>query len=364
MKICILGHYPSSGEPFAGVSRVVYSLSHELSELGVELFLLKKKRYSSIFRKLGCKKDKKITICQVSHIELIIDLVNNKYDSITIHNISFFFLIPLILKKLNLIACKIVFVSHGLIDLEKQEKRYDYPLRYSFYQKLFFFWSDQIVSVSNQLKENIVNYYSINPSKITVINNGVGGIFFNRSSAKLDALPDKYALYVGEIARVKGLDFLLDSMQRVELPIVLIGHSSSYLEVLKIKFSELFEKGKVIHLENLTEDELLAAYSNATFLALVSRHEPYGLVSLEAMASGKPVIVSDKVGAKEVIENGRDGFIVPFGDVESLVDSMNFILNNRLDARKIGLLAQDKAVQNTWSKKAILYLKMYEEIIV
>ncbi|MDP2216936.1 MAG: glycosyltransferase family 4 protein, partial [Methanolobus sp.] len=193
MKICILGHYPSNNERYAGVSRVVYNLAHEMSKISDDVVVLKKKRYAKFFKKEKCGKEKNITICNVSHTGLIYKLIREKYDIINIHNMSSFFVLPLILKRFKLIESKIIFVSHGIVDLEKKEKRYDYPLRYELYQRISIYWSDHIIAVSSYLKKHIQEYYTINGKKISVIGNAVDYHFFQEAKSSTSLyLPKKY----------------------------------------------------------------------------------------------------------------------------------------------------------------------------
>lgn len=364
MKICVMGHYPSNKKKYAGVSRVVYNLVHEISIANNEVVILKKKRYSQLFKKIECTKEENLLICNVSHIGLIPHLIKNKYQLINIHSMSFFYVIPMFLKKFRLIHSKIVFVSHGIVALEKKEKRYNYPLRYQLYQKISFSWSNHIIAVSSYLKDSICEYYGIDEEKISVIGNAVDKNFFKETDLSASiVVPDEYALFVGEITPIKGLDFLLEALLKVDIPLVLIGKRTPYYDEIRERYFSLFESGKVLHFEVLEEAELLRIYSNCLFCVLPSRHEPFGLVVLEAMAAGKPVIVTNQVGAKEIIENGKEGFIVPYGDVDRLSESMSYLIVNRDETQRIGMFAKEKALKNTWEIKAKEYCKLFKKIV-
>lgn len=359
IKVCILGHYPKSNV-YGGVARVVYSLSQELSKQNCELILFRKQRYKEIFKKNKCESDKSLTICNVSHVSLAMKLISHKYDIINIHNPSSFFVIPLVLKKLKIINSKIIFVSHGLVPIENENQMYNYPKRYFLYQRICIFWSDHVIAVSNHLKSSIIKEYKIKESKISVVHNGVEDRFFTERKKITDA---SYILFVGTITKIKGLDFLLDSLQKIDnYHLVLVGAKTPYLKELKNKYSNLFDSKKVMYIGEIDTETLLLAYSNAKFLVLLSRYDSYGMVVLEAMAAGKPVVVSENVGSKEIIESGKEGFVISFGDTVSLINALTHLLNNKKAVEEMGQLAKQKALENTWFFKAKEYLKIFERI--
>lgn len=361
MKICILGHYPKS-DVFGGVARVVYNLSHELSKGRCELVLIKKKRYKDFLRKDMYEKDKNLIVFNTSHLGLVLNLIKDKYNIINIHSMSSYFIIPLVLKKLRIIDSKIIFVSHGLVPIEKENQRYEYPYRYFLYQKICLYWSDHIISVSNHLRSAIIEKYKIKEDKISVIHNGVEEKFFAKTEGSFLAI-SQYILFIGEITKIKGLDFLLSAVQKLdEYCLIIIGKETAYIKELKEKYYTLFDSGKVIYMGEVNSQALSLAYSNAKFLVLPSIYDPYPMVVLEAMAAGKPVIISENVGSKEIIENGKEGFVVPFDDIDSLVNALKNLLNDENAVKKMGQLARQKALKNTWSVKTKEYLEIFEHI--
>jgi glycosyltransferase involved in cell wall biosynthesis len=357
-----LGHYPKSNI-FGGVARVVYSLAHELSKQNCELVFYRKKRYSEVFKKKDCHKEDNLTICDVSHLGLAIKLIRYRYDIINVHNPSSFFIIPLILRKLRIIKSKVIFVSHGLVPIEKCNQMYNYPPRYFIYQSICLKWSDHIIAVSNYLKSSIINEYNIEESKISVVHNGVEDKFLTEGKTNSNVSPS-YILFAGTITKIKGLDYLLSGLQKIDnFGLIMIGEKTKYLEELENDYTDLFKSKKVKYLGKADTQTLISIYSNASFLVLLSRYDSYAMVVLEAMAAGKPVVISENVGSKEIIENGKEGFIVPFGDIDSLVNVLTYLLNNENEVKKMGQLAKQKALKYRWSNQAKEYLKIFEYIL-
>jgi glycosyltransferase involved in cell wall biosynthesis len=295
-------------------------------------------------------------------LSLVILLIRQKYDVINVHNTSSFFIIPFILKKLKIIDSKIVFVSHGLVPIEKENQMYDYPQRYFVYQKICLLWSDHVISVSHFLKNTIVRIYGLKENKISVVHNGVEGRFFIEGKTSI-ADYSRYILFVGTITKIKGLDFLLAALEKIDnCQLVLVGKETSYLMELKRKYHYLFESDKVRYLGEMDTQSLITAYSSVKFLVLPSHFDSYPMVVLEAMAAGKPVIISENVGSKEIIENGKEGFVITYGDVDSLVNAITFLLNNENEMKRMGQLAKNKALKNTWSAKTKEYLEVFKKI--
>jgi phosphatidylinositol alpha-1,6-mannosyltransferase len=108
----------------------------------------------------------------------------------------------------------------------------------------------------------------------------------------------------------------------------------------RVWLEELAEKNGVnrhVHfLSSLSFEELSACYEACEMFALPSRGEGFGLVYLEAMAHGKPVIGGAHGGAPEVIEDGVTGYLVPHGDAAQLATSIETLLSDPALAQKMG----------------------------
>ncbi len=140
--------------------------------------------------------------------------------------------------------------------------------------------------------------------------------------------------------RYKGMDTLITALPRLltpwpELQLLAVGDGDD-----RVWLEELAEKNGVnrhVHfLTGLSYAELAACYSACEIFALPSRGEGFGLVYLEAMARGKPVIGGAHGGAPEVIEDGVTGYLVPHGDAAQLATSIETLLADPAMAKKMG----------------------------
>jgi glycosyltransferase involved in cell wall biosynthesis len=140
--------------------------------------------------------------------------------------------------------------------------------------------------------------------------------------------------------RYKGMDTLITALPRLltrwpDLQLLAVGEGDdrTWLEDL----AEQNGVNRHVHfLSGLTKDELRACYESCEMFALPSRGEGFGLVYLEAMAWGKPVIGGAHGGAPEVIEDGVTGYLVPHGDAVQLATSIETLLSDPAMAQKMG----------------------------
>jgi len=140
--------------------------------------------------------------------------------------------------------------------------------------------------------------------------------------------------------RYKGMDTLITALPRLlprwpDLELVAVGDGDDrgWLEDLAEETGVL----RHVHfLAKLSYEELAACYGHCEIFALPSRGEGFGLVYLEAMACGKPVIGGAHGGAPEVIEDGKTGYLVPHGDAAQLATAMETLLGDSALREEMG----------------------------
>jgi phosphatidylinositol alpha-1,6-mannosyltransferase len=146
--------------------------------------------------------------------------------------------------------------------------------------------------------------------------------------------------------RYKGMDTLISALPRLlhewpDLQLVAVGggDDQAWLEQL----AEGCGVRRHVHFfSELSYPELAACYSACDIFALPSRGEGFGLVYLEAMARGKPVIGGAHGGAPEVIDDGRTGYLVQHGDAPQLATSIETLLANPELAREMGARGRER----------------------
>jgi phosphatidyl-myo-inositol dimannoside synthase len=146
--------------------------------------------------------------------------------------------------------------------------------------------------------------------------------------------------------RYKGMDTLITALPRLltrwpELEVVMVGQGDDrgWIENLA---EENGVRRHIHFLTELTSPELAACYASCEMFVLPSRGEGFGMVYLEAMANGKPVIGGLHGGAPEVIEDGVTGYLVPHGDAVHLATSIETLLTNPALAKEMGRRGRER----------------------
>ena len=127
----------------------------------------------------------------------------------------------------------------------------------------------------------------------------------------------------------KGINILLEAVELTNfthVKIIFNGSADQYANLIIDDYKELFKTRKIEII--LDPGDPRRYYDQTDVFVLPSIHDSYGIVVLEAMVAGLPVIVSDHVGAKEIVENGVNGFIFPSGNSYELANKLSFFYDN------------------------------------
>lgn len=204
---------------------------------------------------------------------------------------------------------------------------------------------DRIVAATDVDAGHMIEHYGADPERITIIPPGVDlGRFHPMDRAEALAATgydpcDRLLLFVGRIDPVKGLDTLIHAMKLVvQREPSLLDHAclcivggdrvederSADAEMARIDAlrRELGLGDFVRFVGMLSQDDLPFWYNAAEVVIVPSRYESFGMVALEAMACGTPVIASDVGGLATLVRDGRTGFLVPDGDPEALASKL------------------------------------------
>lgn len=156
-------------------------------------------------------------------------------------------------------------------------------------------------------------------------------------------------LFAGATIYRKGIDVLLEAFGTLQkkLPgkarLLVVGpRGESYPLVERAKIDGLIVRPAV------AQAELLEIYRGADCFVLPSRHDSFGMTVLEAMACGLPAIVSEMVGAREAIEEGTNGWVVPLNNAPALAERMAWCVENRAALAAMRPAARAAAERYSW----------------
>lgn len=160
-------------------------------------------------------------------------------------------------------------------------------------------------------------------------------------------------VFVGNVNAEKGVHDLFASicnLGRIGKNLTLILNGSLSPDFKGVFDSYMLKLSRLSINVKLCPGDPLDSYSSGTFFILPSIHESFGLVVLEAMASGLPVIVSDKVGAKDCVKHGENGFIFSVGNVQELTHYMTKLINDPELVETMGKKSYGLSQKYSWAE--------------
>jgi glycosyltransferase involved in cell wall biosynthesis len=176
-------------------------------------------------------------------------------------------------------------------------------------------------------------------------------------------------LYVGRIHKIKGIDFLIRAFNFFiqtrtgdDVTLVIIGPDDGYRSVLEGLVEQLGLSDKVRFIGFMSP--LVAAYRDADVLVYPSTYEIFGLVPFEALLCGTPVIVTDGCGCGELIKEAECGYLVHYGDVAGLAETLKSALEHP-DINKRMVEAGRRYIEEhlTWESVVKQVEEMYEDCV-
>ncbi len=189
---------------------------------------------------------------------------------------------------------------------------------------------------------------------------------------------DRMVLFVGRIEPLKGVDTLIQAMSCVRLKdahkpvhLAIIGgepdaspqEMSAEMARLQKLCDELAVGQTVVFLGKRGQDTLPYYYTAAEVVVMPSHYESFGMVALEAMACGAPVIASEVGGLGFLVQDGETGFTVPDGDPALLCERLSLLLGDPQLRLKMGRRAAEYAQDYSWDKIAPRIAALYGDLL-
>lgn len=213
----------------------------------------------------------------------------------------------------------------------------------------------RIIAVSNAVKHRLVELGARNEN-IDVVYNGVDPIMPDVPNTKADYSGFTFSC-IGQIVRWKNQEAFLDAADIVhkqypKARFLLVGSNvfgrrDSYEAQLRKRI-----ESQCSYVQNISwQKDMNPIWRMTDCLVHTARMEPFGRVLIEAMAHGKPVIAFASGGPAEIVDDGKTGFLVPFGDVQGLSEAMLQLVRNGDLARKMGQDAKRRVHEHFSAEK-------------
>jgi D-inositol-3-phosphate glycosyltransferase len=242
-------------------------------------------------------------------------------------------------------------------------------------------FADRLVAATPTEREQLIQLYGADPRTISVVPPGVDLAHFHPMSKRIAQQHigveshDWMVLFVGRIEPLKGVDTLIRAMALLayecptwvsRLSLAIIGgdpntNENAEMERLKAMHAELKLGDLVVFLGAKDQNTLQYYYNAAEAVVMPSHYESFGMVALEAMACGTPVIASDVGGLSHLVRDGETGFHVPNGDHVALASTLARLLQDEALRRKLGEQATYWAHNYRWDKVAARVLEVYRQ---
>lgn len=231
--------------------------------------------------------------------------------------------------------------------------------------------SKKIIAISKDNEKDVLKYFNVPKDKLEMIENGYNpNTFFINNCNKEEVLNkfdirgkyQKIVLFAGRLAENKGIDVLLNAAKLYEdknILTLIVGNG--------VLFKELQNLSKRLKLKNIKflgqqeQEKLCKLYNIADVVVVPSREEAFGLVAIEALACGTPVIASKEGGMKEFIKPDV-GMLINKDDIKSLAIEIKRVLNKKVmfNSEFIAEYAKENYSQSNFIKKL---LKIYNEAL-
>jgi glycosyltransferase involved in cell wall biosynthesis len=169
-------------------------------------------------------------------------------------------------------------------------------------------------------------------------------------------------LFVGNINIEKGIHILIKAILVSGISKCKLILNGAVADYFKSTLDRMLESLNSVGVDvSIGSGDPLENFQKADVFILPSLHESFGLVVLEAMACGLPVIVTDQVGASDHVLDGENGFVVSAGSVEQLADRIKFFDSSRDQCLKFGEKSRDLSKSRSWSSVARLFVSEIEK---
>ena len=247
-------------------------------------------------------------------------------------------------------------------------------------------FADGLIAATLQEQKEMVHFYGANPDKIAIVPPGVD---LNRFKPMDQAQARDYLgmppshqmiLFVGRIQPLKGIDTLIRALAllRQQAPslvenvcvCIIGGDPNPDSEIEQAELNRLqslqvdLEIGDLVTMLGAKEQDTLAYYySAAEMVVMPSLYESFGMVALEAMACGTPVIASDVGGLAFNIEDGYNGYLVPGRDPQAMADKIALLLKYRVLRDQLAEQARTWVTRYSWANIADELLEIFEQTL-
>lgn len=291
-----------------------------------------------------------------------------------------------------LYGAPLVITTHSLEPLrpwkrEQLGRGYDFS---SWVEKTALETADAVIAVSGETREDILKHFKVDPAKVRVIPNGIDVEQYQytpeRSALDKAGIPQglPYVLFVGRITRQKGIIHLVRAIKHLAPGVgaVLLAGQPDTPEIgeeMKQGIAQIQKDREHVYWipEMVTKADAIQFYSHARVFCCPSIYEPFGIINLEAMACGAPVVASAVGGIKEVVIPEETGLLISFDQqseapfeavdpekfAQELAAGINRIVGDPELRERLSVAGRKRAEEHySWTSIAQRVRELYREV--
>ncbi|MEN6489274.1 MAG: glycosyltransferase family 4 protein [Smithella sp.] len=234
----------------------------------------------------------------------------------------------------------------------------------------------KFIAVSSLTKDIFLQEYKIDPGLVDIIHPGVDLHDYARQDKasvrssirrELGINPaDPVILFASMNFEIKGLDDILLSLAKLKAQ----NHKFKFIVAGKGNIKKYTQMAQgfgiiadVIFTGPVNKEKMIGIYLASDLYVMLSKFDTFGMVVLEAMAAGLPVIISSNVGAKDLVREGENGFVINDTTDSDYIAAKIALLLTENTRRPLAEKAYQTATQNTWGQVAARYQNIYEDIL-
>lgn len=179
------------------------------------------------------------------------------------------------------------------------------------------------------------------------------------------AHPRPYILGIGRLVPQKGFDLLLQAFAQAQLPetdLILAGDGTESHNLHQLS-NRLGLKNRVHFWGRADRPTAIQLFKGCDFFVLSSRHEPFGIVNIEAMAAGKAIVATRVGGVPEIVFHNQNGLLVPADDVAALAKAMETLGTDPNLKKRLATDGRERVMQFSWRQIADEYLAIYQKVL-
>ena len=223
--------------------------------------------------------------------------------------------------------------------------------------------ADQVIAVSHYTKEVVHKYYDVPREKISVVHNGISPKATQEFDLHALKKHFKIVLFMGRVTMQKGPDYFLKIAKQVtdqdpSVKFILVGSGDKERQCVE-EAAKMGLTGKILFSSFLRGEDVDKAYQLANLFVMPSVSEPFGIVALEAIKNGTPVIVSKQSGVKEVFP---DITAVDFWDTNAMAKAVLHSLRNPDEAQAKAKKARIELANVSWHNSAHHLEEVYHKV--